>query len=251
MDDAHAHADLEWNYLIQGSMRYHTGGRELVLPARRLLLFWAGLPHRSHHPSRDAEMVVGVLPLAQFLAWGLDRSALDRLLSGTFLLGPVDGYGDDERLLRRWCGDLAGGDPRRRAVVLLELRSRFARLLATEAEPAVTTIPSPAVAGLLDRLVAGHRSRVSVEAAARSAGMNAKYAYTAVRRHTGFTPRGFLEAFRVAQAQRRLIAGDSVAQAASVAGFASARTFHTAFLAQVGTSPAAWRRAVVQPAAET
>ena len=50
MDDAHAHADLELNYLVQGSMCYHAGGRELMLPARLLLLFWAELPHRSHHP---------------------------------------------------------------------------------------------------------------------------------------------------------------------------------------------------------
>ncbi len=242
MAEHHAHADLEWGFVVRGSLRYRTGGRDVLVPPRRLLLFWAGLPHQSHQASADIVFLVGVAPLPLALTWNLDPAALDRLMAGDYLLGREDRHGDDERLLLHWCDDFASNDPAHADCAALELRARIARLLHGESASAPAEVPSVAVRRMVEHLIRHHREPLTVEDAAGAAGLNPKYAFAAFRRHTGFTPRHWLESYRVAQAQRHLVAGADPLQAAMLAGFQARRTFYSAFTAQVGATPTAWLR---------
>jgi AraC-like DNA-binding protein len=235
----HAHSDVEWNYLASGNFLYRWCGRQVELPPRRLVLLWGALPHRALRCSADSRLLVGVLPLARFLAWRPPRHGLLRLQSGNWVLGPDDDSGDDLRCLEAWCRDLARGGAWREQVEL-EARARFRRMLLTES---VVPVPAsdPQAAALVAELIERHAEPgLRIEDLAGPLGRQARIA--AVRRHTGETPGRFLRAYRVGEAQRLLQEGLSAAAAGRGAGFGSIAAFYAAFRALTGLSPAAWLR---------
>src|SRR3546814_750206 len=47
MPMAHFHGHIELNWLTCGGMNYVIDGRPVSIPAERLVMFWAGIPHRT------------------------------------------------------------------------------------------------------------------------------------------------------------------------------------------------------------
>ena len=241
MPEHHAHADLEWGFLCSGSMRYRMAGLEHDVPPRRLFVFWAGMPHRSLRPSADATAIVGVVPWRRVLQWGVNDRFRQRLLTGGMVAGRTDLHGDDERMLRTWITDLTSPSPARSVQVGIELQARIGRLLLDDGREAPSSVPSPAARRMVQAFIE-NPSR-TVEEAAQAAGTNAKYACSAFRLHLGLTPRRWSEVYRVALAQSQLAGGRSIADCWRLAGFRSPRTFHAAFHAVTGQTPAKWRLA--------
>ncbi len=236
----HAHADLEWGYLCSGAMRYRMAGVEYVVPLRRMFIFWAGMPHRSMRPSSDATAIVGVVPWRRVLQWGFDAKLRQRLLTGSMVAGRSDLRGDDEYMLRTWISDLTSAVPARSAQVGLELQARIGRLLLDDGHEVLSLIASPAARRMAQAFLEDP-SR-TVEQAAQAAGTNAKYACSAFQIHLGLPPRRWSEVYRVALAQNQLADGRSIGACWRMAGFRSARTFHAAFQAVTGKTPAKWRQ---------
>src|SRR5690242_9543764 len=71
MPTEHYHGHIELNWLTTGSMDYLTDGKRLVVPAGRLVMFWAGVPHQTvgvdYGPNNDSRQCNVYLPLDSFL----------------------------------------------------------------------------------------------------------------------------------------------------------------------------------------
>ena len=65
------HNEIELNLLEQGSLIYLLGGQKVTIPAGRLALFWAGIPHRIVGFESKAKYFVMTIPLVWFLQWRL------------------------------------------------------------------------------------------------------------------------------------------------------------------------------------
>lgn len=241
----HAHLDLEWNYLLRGRFSYHMAGQVLDLAPRRLTLFWAGVPHQS--VSCGAEVIVGVMPLARFLAWRPPGGALRQLLSGALLAAAPDRHGDDERLLDRWCAEMRGATGARRELLEWEVRARFQRLLL-DGDHAGGQALSPGVAALLEALAAGHRQHGGFSRFCADLGYHPKRLGTDFRCQIGISPGRLLMHLRLAEAQRLLRQEPdlNLAGVAGRSGYGSIAAFHAAFRQATGTSPVAWRQALDQ-----
>lgn len=243
MPGPHAHLDLEWNYLLRGRFAYRMAGQELALAPRRLTLFWAGVPHQSL--SAGAEVIVGVMPLARFLAWQPPGGALRRLLAGELLAAALDRHGDDERLLDRWCAEMRGAAGARRELLEWEVRARCQRLLL-DGNHAGGQALSPGVASLLEALAAGHRQHGGSGRFCAALGYHPKRLGTDFRRQIGISPGRLLMHLRLAEAQRLLRQEPdlNLAGVARRSGYGSLASFHASFRQATGTSPVAWRQAL-------
>ena len=239
MTEAHAHGDLEWNYASDCELLYRHRGREVTIPPGHLAIFWAAVPHQLIAAQGHASAVVGVLPLQRFLAWRLPARALQRLLQGEVICGPRDSFGDDQRLLERWCQDLQGDSPDQRDIVYLEAQARFWRLLSEVSQPSRET--SPALYALIERLASADED-ATVAACAREVGLNPKYASGLFRRYTGLTPTAFRTSCRIDRSLSLLLEHKlTISAVAEQVGFSSESSFYTAFRKQLGLSPAKWR----------
>lgn len=110
---------------------------------------------------------------------------------------------------------------------------------------------SPAVSR---RVIERLRSRLDVtpclDDLAAEAGLSPFHFQRMFRASHGLSPRGFLEATRVAEARRLMRVGVGLAEVASACGWSHQSHFTRAFRAATGLSPGAWRRAAVAEMAE-
>ena len=71
MSAEHFHGHIELNWLTAGSMEYLLDGKPLTVPSGRLVMFWAGIPHRTIGLDRgaagDSRQCNVYLPLDTFL----------------------------------------------------------------------------------------------------------------------------------------------------------------------------------------
>jgi AraC-like DNA-binding protein len=240
MAHAHAHGDLEWNFARSGSLTYRHGRRTITIKSGRLAIFWAGISHQLITTGGPSTAIVGVLPLQRFLAWRLPPQALQRLLDGEILTGPVDEYADDQRQLKRWFTDLDHDNAGLRDLVELEARARFTRLLMTgNREPSNTPA---AVHRLLDQLIDAGNHGLSVAACAAAAGLNPKYASALMRRFTGLTPAAFRTGYRIDRALPLLLEQRlSIEAIGKAVGFESSSSFYDTFTKRLGLTPSQWR----------
>ena len=67
----HYHGHIELNWLTSGSMDYLLDGKPLHIPGERLVMFWAGIPHKTigidRGPANDSRQCNVYLPLDTFL----------------------------------------------------------------------------------------------------------------------------------------------------------------------------------------
>lgn len=129
MPHSDRHNEIELNLLEKGSVTYLMGGQKVTLPAGRLAVFWAGIPHQVVDFEGLSEYFVLTLPLVWFLQWQLPESFTQEVLRGGTLLEPDARclVADLPRFLL-WSEDLASGSEERRQASLLELEARLRRL---------------------------------------------------------------------------------------------------------------------------
>ena len=76
------HNEIELNLLESGSLVYLMGGRKVAVPAGRLTVFWAGVPHQILDFEGLSEYFVLTIPLAWFLQWRLPDHFTQPILHG-------------------------------------------------------------------------------------------------------------------------------------------------------------------------
>ena len=136
MATPHWHGHIEANFAMHHSMDYDVDNEAIHVPAGRLAVFWAGIPHRltavtatDNQPPRLCNIY---LPLDAFLMMNHITPMQVALLGGGMLLLPEALCNED--MVRRWYADYRSGDFERTEVMKMELNALFRRALIGKPE---------------------------------------------------------------------------------------------------------------------
>lgn len=269
MPRAHSHEEVELNFLLEGSLEYWLGSGTTVLPLRRLVAFWAGIPHRALAVAPGTRLMWATVPLASVISWRLP-GLLASLMQGTMVTEAASPPGSDiadEVMFRRWIRDIERD--RSRSVVAkpgarriedgipnnpgsaaaAEVEARFRRL--AEEIPARAVASGPCAGGRdaerFERVVGYihkhfREPQLSRAEIASSVSANPDYLTTWFRTQTGMPLWEYVITLRLSHAQRLLLVTDlPILQIAYEAGFGSASNFYEAFQRRRGLTPRAYR----------
>jgi len=229
---AHAHLDVEFNYLTEGRLRYLMGGRSIEVPRRRMVLFWAGIPHLTTC-IENASGIWGTLPID----WLLERPHLGplsrHLLKGGWVRTPTALTAGEEELLSGWLADFESGKDARFQAMMLELEARLIRM-----QPALSGRSPAGVAegerSQFERIafvaVSSYQDpELSVAAMADDLNLHPKYLLRLFKKTAGITLWEYVTRLRLAHTHRLLLTTDrTVLDAAFDAGFGSSAAFYEA-----------------------
>lgn len=246
------HNEIELNYLPAGSLTYLFGGERVTVPAGRLVLFWAAIPHQIVAWEGTEPYHVATLPLEWFLKCAFPEELAHAVLQGKPLSDP-ETQGDENRF-RRWTGDLQAKDPRRAEAALLEIQARLLRFALSldkqKKSPAKKGGDHSTVANLsrVDRLACYIAQRfaepLTSDEIARAVGIHPNYAMTAFRKAFGMTMNQFLAQHRLYNAQRLLVTTDKpILELALDSGFQSLSRFNEVFKQAFHCTPRDYRNA--------
>lgn len=251
MASAHWHDHLEINLLLEGQMTYLFNGRQEVVEAGRMVLFWAAIPHQTILVSDNAPLVCAYLPLVDFLALPIDKDARRLIMQGRFLADQLSD-GSDAIAFPRWEREWQNADAVRQRLIVDEVKVRIRRLILDNTDAATstrhtvgTTTKGHAVRHveiLSDLINSQFSNAVSVPDLTKIAGMHETTANRAFRDVLGMSVNEYLTRYRIARAMQLLTDTDrSVLQIAFDCGFGSSSRFYETFKERTGTTPRQFR----------
>lgn len=249
------HNEIELNFLEQGSLTYLLGGEVVSIPARRLAVFWAALPHQIIGSASKEEYFVATIPLAWFLQWNLPTHFVEAVMHARVVLDPApqSSTGDLE-MFGRWVQDLDDQQAMPHRIAFLEIEARLLRFaMALPAGP--PTLPrkkgrtariEPCGFDRVERMVffigQHYTEHLTADQIAKVAGLHPNYAMALFKKTLGTTLVDCVTQHRVSHAQRLLAATDQkIIEVAFGCGFTSLSRFHEAFNSLCGCSPKEYR----------
>lgn len=250
---AHRHQDLEFNFLLQGTMRYLIGGAFVTLPQNQLCVIWGAMPHQSISSDPFRKMMLVTLPLAQAMVWNLPGEFLRQLLGHGVAIDPQINK-NDIHLLQQWQCDLEKNQEARHQLILDEIAGRLHRMALNmldedekKIDLASVDVPSGEalqLTGKMAELISRKfQEPLSTTQIARHVNLHPNYAMTLFRQQTGITLNAYLTRQRVAHAQRLLaMTAMPILEIAAEAGFYSVSRFYEAFKAESGCTPREFRK---------
>jgi AraC family transcriptional regulator, melibiose operon regulatory protein len=256
MQRADRHNEIELNLLKRGSLTYLLGGNTVTIPAGRLAVFWAGIPHQIISSKDNTEYYVATIPLAWFLQCRFPAHFVDAILHALVVLDPEPhSRRGDLEMFERWVHDLEEPDPLRQRIAFLEIEARLFRFaLAVPASSRVAcgskTAHSIIQAGGLSRaekialyIAQHHTEPLTSEQISRAVGLHPNYAMALFKKSMGITMVDCLTQHRVSHAERLLVTTDEkIIEIAYSAGFGSLSRFHDAFNRWCGCPPKQYRK---------
>ncbi|ODT82998.1 MAG: hypothetical protein ABS76_05610 [Pelagibacterium sp. SCN 64-44] len=256
MDAPHSHGHIEFNWLTEGHMDYALDGGSVRVAARKLAVFWAGIPHQSVGlaGAEGARQLNIYLPMDAFLEMGQMGRLTETLMGGGVIaLGP-DCIGLET--LERWHADYRSGHALRADLVRAEIATmlRRAALVGWESLlPAWLEKPGSAGRGqaptryvvrMVRHIVENIGEPLSAGRVAAVVGLNPNYAATLFTRVMHISMQQFIIRLRLIRARTLLFdTRESVANIAFLSGFSSQSQFHDHFRRAYGTSPSQMRQA--------
>jgi len=241
------HNELEINFLCSGSVTYLMGGKRTTIPAGRIALFWAAIPHQIVAWEGKEPYFVITLPLEWFLASGVSATLAQVVLEGGLVVDicPLD---MDPLQFRRWEGDLSAKDEVRERAALQEIQARLLRLAHAQPKAAKTRPVSPCLCRadqLACYIAQNYHLQLTAESIAKVVGLHPNYAMNLFRKVFGTTMTDFIVQHRLSHAQRLLLTtDDSVAEIAFASGFQSLSRFNEAFKRACASSPREYRKSL-------
>ncbi len=216
--------------------------RRLADPSEScLVVFWAAVPHQLV-ASRATHVHWLHVPFDRFLAWGLPRSLLARVLSGVPVITPPARTDASDPAT-----DLAAGDDELLHIAMLEIQARVRR-------PAIAAVGDPVhrysgddpalrqVVAMAGHIAHHFREPITVADVAAAASVHPTCAMTRFREVVRTTIGDYVRLYRLAEARRLLVTTDLPAsQVAAAAGFGSVSRFYRVFTDARGTTPARFR----------
>ena len=256
MKRADRHNEIELNLLKHGSLTYLLGGNNVTIPAGRLAVFWAAIPHQIISSKDKTEYFVATIPLAWFLQCQFPPHFVEAILHARVVLDPEPRTrGGDLEMFERWVHDLEEPQAMRRRIAFLEIEARLLRFaLAVPAEK--ETAPGRKAGqvkidvGGLNRaeqmacFIAQHYTEpLTAEQISKAAGLHPNYAMSLFKKTLGISLIDCVTQHRVSHAQRLLATTDEkIIEVALSSGFASLSRFHEAFKKMCGCSPRDYRK---------
>ena len=242
---AHAHADIEVNFILSGGFSYLLGGAVAAMEPRRMAVFWGGVPHCILSPAAPTEMIWMTIPLNSFLQWQLPPRLVSRLFGGEVVAAAPNEM--DRLLVEQWLGDFQSHQEDRRKASLLEIEARFHRLAReTAAQPARSRAAArsasrsrAAVTGssglqhverITDYIARHYKEPLSVDGIAGALKLHGKYLMRLFKRHSRMSVWEYVTRMRLANAQRLLLTSEmKIIDVALESGFGSLGPFYRAF----------------------
>jgi AraC family transcriptional regulator, melibiose operon regulatory protein len=256
MQRADRHNEIELNLLKQGSLTYLLGGNMVTIPAGRLAVFWAAIPHQIIASKGKAEYYVATIPLSWFMQCQLPVHFVDAILHARVVLDPQPQIrGGDLEMFERWVHDLGTPSPQKHRIAFLEIEARLLRF--AEAVPRDIADKSAQKAGQsmietgglkhveqMALFIAQHYlEKLSAEQIGKAAKLHPNYAMAVFKKALGITLLDCLTQHRVSHAQRLLATtNDKIIDVAFSSGFSSLSRFHDAFRRWCGCSPKEYRK---------
>lgn len=260
MEHEHWHGHIEFNWLTDGGMSYLFDGRAVEIPPRRLVMFWAGIPHQTVHidrgPNGDARQCNVYLPLDTFLYMPNLGRLTETMVGGGVIVLPADAV--DNAILERWYQDYRSGDAERTDILKSEIANMLRRTTLVGWDelltPWIETLePVPRTASPLRYVVAMVRyihdnlaEPISAKDVARVVGLHPNYALNLFTRVMRIPVRRFVIRMRLIRARSLLFEGNlSIANVAYQSGFSSQSQFYAHFRAAYGMTPLEMRQNLV------
>jgi AraC-like DNA-binding protein len=254
MSKPHWHAQVEVNFIMQGSVHYIMAEHDLSLSAGEMCLFWGGLPHQMDARSDDAIYAGAHLPLVHFFRLHLPLDVRHRLMTGATLVTSATDRSDDHNF-ERWNRYARSGDQLKaqHAVNELLLRLERVRFEPYRLVPDVRTgedVAAPFdqqssrnVGRMCDFIAENFLYDIDCVDVAAAADIHPKYAMGVFKRSTGMTLNEYVNLLRLSYAQALLMDDDAkVLRVAMDSGFGSLSAFNKSFRKLAGMSPSDFRK---------
>ncbi|WP_309085720.1 helix-turn-helix domain-containing protein [Chelativorans sp.] len=257
MPEQHWHGHVEFNWFTEGGMTYRFDGRLVEIPAQRLVMFWAGIPHQTvhidHGPSGNARQCNVYLPLDTFLHMPHLGELTEAMIGGGIVMLPEDAV--DDAILERWYQDYRSGNAERADILKSEIANMLRRTALVGWEellpPWIETV-SPSMRGasplryvvaMVRHILENLSEPLSARDLARVVGLHPNYALNLFTRVMRIPIRRFIIRMRLIRARALLFEGNvSIANAAFQSGFASLSQFYAHFRAAYGITPLEMRQ---------
>lgn len=246
------HNEIEINLLTGGALTYLVGGRKVRVPAGRLAIFWAAIPHQIIETQGASEYYVATIPLSWFLQCNFPEHLVQPVLHGDVLLDRQTDAGDLARF-ELWQSDLRTDPANRQRPVFLEMEARLYRLALSLGRGRTRAARSAA-----ESVKEGHLSNVermaafvalryteplTVDDIGEHVGLHPNHAMTVFKRAFGTTLIRYLTEHRVSHAKRLLATtDDKILGVALASGFGSVGRFNAVFRETCSCSPREFRR---------
>jgi AraC-like DNA-binding protein len=252
MPSEHYHGHIELNWLTSGCMDYSLDGKPLTIPSGRLVMFWAGVPHKTvsidRGPANDSRQCNVYLPLDTFLHMPrLGRLTETMMAGGVIALAP-DTIGTET--LRRWYEDYRSGDAERTDILKAEIAIMLRRASVTGwddlLEPWIESVtPTTKAATPLRYAVAmikyvlEHLSEpLPAAEVAEVVGLHPNYALNLFSSVMNVSLHKFVVRMRLIRARSLLFESNlSIENIAFQSGFAGKSQFYEQFREAYGVSP--------------
>jgi AraC family transcriptional regulator, melibiose operon regulatory protein len=260
MPAEHSHGHIELNWLSAGSMDYLFDGRLVTVPAERLVMFWAGIPHQTirldRGPTGDSRQCNFYLPLDSFLHMPHLGKLTETMMGGGVIMHMSDAIG--QNTLRRWYQDYRSGNPERADILKAEISTMLRRtaivgwdeILPPWVEPVGTSTraasPLRYVVAMVRYIMEHLEEPLSAEDVARVVGLHPNYALNLFTDVMRVSVRKFVVRMRLIRARTLLFEGNlSIANVAFQSGFTSLSQFYEHFRAAYGITPREMRQNLI------
>ncbi|WP_159887424.1 helix-turn-helix domain-containing protein [Paenibacillus puerhi] len=248
----HQHDFLEISYVCEGSGTHYTSDRSFHVAQGELIVIPVGVSHvfRPSSPSRKQQLVVYNCILATdafeaVLQAFPGGNALEAVLRHRQLLTYHDRDGECDRLFRRLHLEYASQRLGREAAlytIVLELLLLIRRM-EEDREEAVTVRPPSGMHEVLRLLQAHCEQPLEVRELAALMGVGERQFQRLFAKHTGTTPKSYVQGLRIQAAGRLLRQTDrKISDIASAVGYQDAAFFTSLFKRMTGVTPQQYRQ---------
>lgn len=256
MTQPHWHGHIEANFALNFAMEYDVDGRAYTVPANRLVLFWAGIPHQlvDVRPTSDLppKLCNIYLPLDSFLMMNHIAPMQMALLGGAMIILSEDLCSDDQ--VTRWYRDYRSGDFERAEVVKMELNALFRRAALEnltylraphhqiEGNRALSSAHIRHVIAMVRHVLENHDKPLRNADVTGVTGLHENYALSLFTSVMRMPLKQFVIRMRLMRARALLVESSmAIATVAQASGFSSVSQFYAQFRAGYGLSPAVMR----------
>ena len=251
MSRADQHDEIELNYLTEGSLTYLMGGRRVLVPAQRLTVFWATVPHQIVEHEGASPYYVATIPFAWFLKWAIPSQLRLRILHWEMVVDSAQCEPERERFMfKQWIHDVA--DELLAPAVALDIQARLLRMaryltdpqLEADFQQSVQLESQDKAEQMACHISRSYCERLTIPQIAAEVDLHPDYAATLFKKTFGSTIVNFITRHRIAHAQRLLLStDDQIINIAADSGFDSLSRFNRAFKQHTGSTPREYRKA--------
>ena len=252
MPEPHFHGHIELNWLTSGAMHYVFDNGSANIPSRRLIMFWAGIPHQTVALDRgernDSRQCNVYLPLDTFLHMPKLGRLTETMMGGGIVALSPETIGEDTLL--RWYQDYRSGDAERADILKEEISLMLRRAAVTGwdeilqpwIEPEVTAprqaTPLRYVVAMLRHILENLDLPLRAEDVAKVVGLHPNYALNLFTEVMHVPMHKFVVRMRLIRARYLLFEGSlSIENVAFESGFTALSQFYVQFRNAYGLTP--------------